>query len=99
MERERLTIVHVTTFYPPHNFGGDGVHVQRLSRALARRGHRVSVVYPPAAYGVLGGDANLAVGDDSATADGVTVHRLPAGWRGALETVLVQQVGAPMLHR
>ena len=30
----------ITTFYPPYNFGGDGVFVQRLSNELARRGHR-----------------------------------------------------------
>ena len=54
MERERLSIVQLTTFYPPHNFGGDGIHVQRLSRALARRGHQVRVVHAPAAYAVLG---------------------------------------------
>ena len=40
----------VTTFFPPHNFGGDGIHVYRLSNELARRGHEVTVVYPRDAY-------------------------------------------------
>ena len=40
----------VTTFFPPHNFGGDGIHVYRLSNELARRGHEVTVVYPSDAY-------------------------------------------------
>jgi len=35
----------LTTFYPPWNFGGDGRQVQRLARALARRGHQVRVVH------------------------------------------------------
>ena len=29
----------VTTFYPPFNFGGDGIDVERLARALTARGH------------------------------------------------------------
>jgi len=35
----------VSTFYPPFNFGGDGMHVYRLSNELARRGHTVDVFY------------------------------------------------------
>ncbi|MBN2490378.1 MAG: glycosyltransferase, partial [Planctomycetes bacterium] len=35
----------VTTFYPPHHFGGDGVLVYRLASALARRHHEVDVIY------------------------------------------------------
>jgi glycosyltransferase involved in cell wall biosynthesis len=50
----------VTTFYPPHNFGGDGIYVQRLSNELARRGHDVTVVYSPDAYGALGGQTSSA---------------------------------------
>jgi glycosyltransferase involved in cell wall biosynthesis len=100
MERERLSIVHVTTFYPPHNFGGDGMHVQRLCRALARRGHSVSVVHAPAAHEMLGRRAaRIDIGDNVAHDDAVTVHALDAGWRGALETLLVQQTGKPLLQR
>lgn len=40
----------VTTFFPPHNFGGDGIQVRRLSNELARRGHEITVAYPPDAY-------------------------------------------------
>jgi hypothetical protein len=29
----------INTFYPPYNFGGDGIFVQRLSNELVRRGH------------------------------------------------------------
>jgi glycosyltransferase involved in cell wall biosynthesis len=45
----------VTTFYPPHHFGGDAMHAYRLSNALARRGHRVTVVHSEDAYRALGG--------------------------------------------
>jgi glycosyltransferase involved in cell wall biosynthesis len=43
----------LTTFYPPFNFGGDGVGVQRLARGLAKRGHHVTVVHDADAYSVL----------------------------------------------
>src|SRR6185312_9111335 len=32
-----LRICMLTTFYPPYNFGGDGIGVQRLAAAFARR--------------------------------------------------------------
>lgn len=95
-----MSITHVTTFYPPHNFGGDGVHVQRLSHALARRGHQVSVVHAPGAYALLNGHRPLPrarVGD----ADGETTVRvhLLGGLRGLVEPFLVQQTGRPVLER
>jgi glycosyltransferase involved in cell wall biosynthesis len=45
----------VTTFYPPAHFGGDAMYVYRLSNALARRGHDVTVVHSVDAYRTLGG--------------------------------------------
>lgn len=93
----RLAIVHVTTFYPPFNFGGDGVHVQRLARAQVRRGHRVTVVHAPAAHGLLRARHGAAVGD-GAQEDGVRLEALH-GWRGRLEAVLIQQTGQPVLSR
>lgn len=55
MSDRPLSFCMVTTFYPPHHFGGDAVYVHRLSNELAGRGHRVTVVYPPDAHAVLGG--------------------------------------------
>lgn len=49
---ETLRFLMVTSFYPPHHLGGDAVHVQYLSEALAARGHEVHVEYSPAAYGL-----------------------------------------------
>ncbi|HST25210.1 MAG TPA: glycosyltransferase family 4 protein [Gaiellaceae bacterium] len=45
----------VTTFYPPYHFGGDAMHAYRLTNALARRGHQVTVVHSEDAYRALGG--------------------------------------------
>lgn len=35
----------VTTFFGAHSFGGDAAYVDRLSRALVRRGHEVHVFH------------------------------------------------------
>lgn len=43
----------LSTFYPPWNFGGDGIQVQRLSHALADAGHRVTVVCSPTVHRLL----------------------------------------------
>lgn len=43
----------LTSFYPPEGFGGDAIQVERLARALADRGHRVTVVHSPQAYRTL----------------------------------------------
>ena len=43
----------ITTFYPPYNFGGDGIFVYRLSNELATRGHHVEVVHCQDAYLLL----------------------------------------------
>ncbi len=50
-----LSICMVTTFYPPSHFGGDALHAYRLTNALARRGHQVTVVSSDDAYVALGG--------------------------------------------
>jgi glycosyltransferase involved in cell wall biosynthesis len=48
-----LRFCMITTFYPPHNFGGDGIGIRRLSEALVRRGHEVTVVYDADAFAAL----------------------------------------------
>lgn len=49
-EERTLRFCMVTTFYPPYHFGGDAMFVQRLSEALAERGHEVDVVHSVDAY-------------------------------------------------
>jgi glycosyltransferase involved in cell wall biosynthesis len=84
----------LTTFYPPYNFGGDGIAVRRLARALVRRGHHVTVVHDADAYLTLsGGEPN----DARPEADGVEVIGLRSG-AGALSILLTQQLGAPVVN-
>jgi glycosyltransferase involved in cell wall biosynthesis len=84
----------VTTFYPPYNFGGDGIYAHRLANGLARLGHRVTVVHSPSAYETLaGGPPAHAYADHP----NVSVHglRTPLGKWGLLA---VHQTGKPVLQ-
>jgi glycosyltransferase involved in cell wall biosynthesis len=83
----------VTTFYPPHHFGGDAVYVHRLANALARRGHRVTVVHSTDAHAALGGTAGPAPTEH----ENVTVHTLRSGF-GTLGPLAVYLSGRPALH-
>src|SRR5690349_10027478 len=90
----------VTTFYPPYHFGGDALYVYRLSNALARRGHRVTVVHCVDAYKVLEPTEPRA---EYPNHPGVTIQRLksPGGWLSPVVTYLTGQPGlkAPALSR
>lgn len=89
-----LRICMATTFYPPFNFGGDGVAVQRLARALVRRGHEVTVVQDTDAYSALGGTAT-EVPEES---DGVIVGRIRTS-TARLSALLVHQTGRRVFGR
>jgi glycosyltransferase involved in cell wall biosynthesis len=65
----RLSFCLLATFYPPWNFGGDGIHVQRLARALARRGHEVTVVCSPTVHRLLSREGVEEAAEDAATED------------------------------
>ena len=84
----------VTTFYPPHNFGGDGVDVERLARALTRRGHQVTVVHEVDAYQWLSGRRV----ESPANTSGIEVLGLRSRL-GVFSTLLTQQFGRPIMHR
>ena len=90
-----LRICMVTTFYPPYNFGGDGIAVQRLARALVRHGHEVTVVCSTDAFVTLGGEVGSSSADGD---DGVVVQRL-ATRTPALSALLTQQTGRPVMTR
>jgi glycosyltransferase involved in cell wall biosynthesis len=81
-----------TTFYPPWNFGGDGIQVQRLARALARRGHEVTVLHSREGYRAMGGAEHAA----PPAGDGVRVVAIDAelGTASPLATYLT---GRPLL--
>lgn len=83
-----------TTFYPPYSFGGDAIAVQRLARALVRRGHEVTVIHELDAFAVASGGMHVAppVADD-----GVEVISLRSR-AGRLSPLLAQQTGYPVVH-
>jgi glycosyltransferase involved in cell wall biosynthesis len=81
----------ITTFYPPYNFGGDGIFVHRLSNELACRGHQVDVIHCVDSYRLLARREPTKTYDDHPN---VTVHGLksPVGFFSPLAT---QQTGFP----
>lgn len=81
-----------TTFYPPYSFGGDAIGVQRMARALAARGHSVTVVHDEDSYLILGGKE-----PGHSPPDGVRRIGLRAQ-NGFLSNLLTQQMGRPTLH-
>ena len=80
----------VTTFYPPENFGGDGIFVERLARGLLRRGHRVTVITCHDAYAVCGGEP--VAQEPSITGPEVIRLRSPFGPISPLATQLSRDV-------
>jgi len=94
MDDGALGFCVVSTFYPPYNFGGDGIYAHRLANALARRGHRVTVIHSPSAYELLAGARPAQRYDDHPN---VTVRglRTPLGMLGLLA---VQQTGRALLQ-
>lgn len=89
-----LRFLMLTTFYPPLSFGGDAIGVQRLSRALVRRGHHVTVAYDADAYRTL---AHGCVPEPVLDDEGVHVSPLSSPW-GMAGPLLVQQLGRPVVH-
>jgi glycosyltransferase involved in cell wall biosynthesis len=80
-----------TTFYPPYNFGGDGIFVRRLANELARKGHSVDVVHCRDAYRFMAGGDPAGAYDDHPN---VTVHGLKSRF-GFLSPLATQQTGRP----
>ncbi|MGL4280666.1 MAG: glycosyltransferase family 4 protein, partial [Albidovulum sp.] len=87
-----LSIVMFTTFYPPYSFGGDAIGVQRMARALAARGHDVTVVHEEDSYLILGGKVQ-----PEGPPDGVRRIGLRAK-NGMVSNLLTQQLGRPVLQ-
>ena len=89
-----LRFCMITTFYPPYNFGGDGIFVHRLANELASRGHRVEVIHCIDSYRLLAGK-NPAEGYDDHP--GITIHGLHNAF-GRLSSVITQQTGQPLCN-
>jgi glycosyltransferase involved in cell wall biosynthesis len=88
-----LRFAMITTFYPPYNFGGDGMGILRLSQALVRRGHHVTVIHDGDAYVSLAGRGPAAGPAD----DGVEIVTLRSPL-GKFSNLLTQQTGRPIVH-
>ncbi|MDW4549860.1 glycosyltransferase family 4 protein [Defluviimonas sp. D31] len=87
-----LKVVMFTTFYPPHSFGGDAIGVQRMARALAARGHDVTVVHDEDSYRILGGKPQAEGAPDGVRRIGLRSRN------GFLSNLLTQQTGRPLVH-
>ena len=90
-----LRFCMLTTFYPPYHFGGDAIGIQRLSRALVRRGHEVTVVHDIDAYELLAGGREPGPSEEPA---GLRVIGLRTE-RGFWTELLTQQTGRPVVNR
>lgn len=90
-----LSFCMVSTFYPPYSFGGDGIHIYRLSNELARRGHKVDVYFCEDSFLLLNGKH-----PDSGypNQQGVNLFPLRSGM-GRLSPLLTHQTGVPFLKR
>jgi len=88
----------VTSFYPPYNFGGDGIFTQRLARILVREGHEVHVVHDTDAYAFCTQDVAQTDAPEQET-DGVKIHSIGTGDGTNLDLILRHQLGRPVSKR
>lgn len=95
MNPSALRFCLLSTFYPPYNFGGDGIGIERLAEALVRRGHRVTVVHDVDAYRALHRGPEPA--PPPPRTDGLDVVGLRSRL-GLLAPLLTQQSGRPLVH-
>lgn len=82
----------VTTFFGAHSFGGDAAYVDRLARALLRRGHEVHVFHCADAFQAVRGDHPLR---PYTPPPGLKVHRLESRF-GVLSPIATQVTGRPV---
>jgi glycosyltransferase involved in cell wall biosynthesis len=89
-----MRFCHITTFYPPHHYGGDAIITQVLCEHLAGLGHEVDVVYCRDAFELDG----YETGEKRREVPGLNVHELSSrlGW---LSPIITQQTGRPGLKR
>jgi glycosyltransferase involved in cell wall biosynthesis len=93
MTDRQLSFCIVTTFFPPYHFGGEALYLYRLTKQLASRGHRVTVVHCADAYDLLsksGPRGEFPLHPD------VTVHTIRTGPRG-LSPLVTYLSGRPGL--
>ncbi len=81
----------VTTFFGAHSFGGDAAYVDRLTRALCRRGHEVHVFHCVDAFDSVKGKHPLR---PYSPPPGLRVHPLKSPF-GILSPLATQVTGRP----
>ena len=81
----------ITTFFGALSFGGDAAYVDRLARALARRGHGVDVIHCADAFSAAGGKELERAYEEP---DGVRIHTLRSRL-GRLSPLWTHQTGGP----
>ena len=89
-----LRFCMITTFYPPYNFGGDGIFVYHLSNELAQRGHQVEIIHCVDAYRLLACREPVETYENHPN---VTVHGLKDRF-GFLSLLTTQQIGYPFFE-
>jgi glycosyltransferase involved in cell wall biosynthesis len=94
MSGQRVCLV--TTFYPPFNFGGDGIAVQRLARGLAKHGCEVTVVHDADAHAALT-PGRVPPPPDPPDPLGVRVVTLRTRWP-RFSGLLTHQLGRPVVN-
>ena len=82
----------VTTFFGAHSFGGDAAYVDRLSRALLRRGHEVHVFHCADAFEAVRGDHPPRPYTPPL---GLKIHRLESRF-GVFSPIGTQVTGQPV---
>ncbi|MBL7031835.1 MAG: glycosyltransferase family 4 protein [Nitrospira sp.] len=85
----------VTTFYPPYNFGGDGIFIYRLANELARRGNTVDIIHCRDAFEFLSDGGKKG---DYPNHPNVRVYGLKS-WAGFLSPLMTHQTGVPFYKR
>ena len=83
----------ITTFYPPYNFGGEGIFVHRLSNELARLGHHVEVIHCIDSYRLLSDNSPPGNYENHPN---IKVHGLKSRY-GFLSPLATQLTGSPLL--
>ena len=90
-----LRFAFLTTFYPPYNFGGDGIGIQRLARGLVDAGHQVTVIHDADAYNALRQGRSRPRQPPSRTGSRSMALRSGAA---TLSPLLTQQLGRPVVN-
>lgn len=87
-----MKVCMVTTFFGAHSFGGDAAYVDRLARALVRRGHEVHVFHCVDAFNAVRGSHPLR---PYTPPPGLHVHPLESRF-GVLSPLASQVTGRPV---